>query len=35
MNAATSWPLAPEPGAPRPRPAAAEETLQMDAAGRT
>ena len=25
---ATSWPLAPEPGAPRPRPAAAEETLQ-------
>ena len=25
---ATSWPLAPEPGAARPRPAAAEETLQ-------
>ena len=27
MNSATSWPLAPEPGTPRPRPAAAEETL--------
>ena len=27
-DTATSWPLAPEPGAPRPRPVAAEEPLQ-------
>ncbi|MES1155249.1 MAG: hypothetical protein ABUL48_02350, partial [Pseudorhodoplanes sp.] len=27
-DSATSWPLAPEPGAPRSRPAAAEESLQ-------
>jgi flagellar protein FliO/FliZ len=29
-DAGTSWPLAPEPGTPRPRPAAAEETLQWN-----